>query len=578
MRYSVPRSLSPSPVRQQARPTKGRSTYGLSLIESSDSDASQDDDEGNLVYESESDEPERPVPVPPPRAKPTPEQRQIEETLAAIRLRTRHHDPYEEWEKQTRKDAFRVARKDHAAMQAQLLSDRDKAQAQEDRRLAAIHTRQVAEVESLLSSLKIQQQKEEDTLKRGWQERDRALWARIDAGIKVEEDKVNARVEAERKAREEQEKKRAEEEARRKAEEDKKKAEEEAQKRAAEEKEKLRVEEEQRQAQQDQERNARLAAEADGRKAIGLTTAEDDWRTARQILLTVKNETMKPIKAEKARRSAWGEYRRKITPKIGQLTNDANAIRDITIFIQSQIMVPTPPHPPMLYTGLCSSLAKAILLQAETEVTAEKKAAIPLAQLTAALLDGGLPSFPEILFARLAQRCGPWAIPCMLPTTDVTGQPWPDETARAKALGYRRSVEDRVAREPLAEYMQRIAGCMRVYFAVLRIPPNAARPINSMFQMPRVWVWFARLLGNERLLESPVAAQLIYTALDVLGSYALQIWGHQWVKMLELMYLGATIGFGGDGDKKKLIGGPSGEGSAARSRLKMEVERILCGR
>jgi len=30
----------------------------------------------------------------------------IEETIAAIRLRTQHHDPYEEWEKQTRKEAF----------------------------------------------------------------------------------------------------------------------------------------------------------------------------------------------------------------------------------------------------------------------------------------------------------------------------------------------------------------------------------------------------------------------------------------------------------------------------------------
>lgn len=34
------------------------------------------------------------------------EQRHAEDTVAAIRLRTRYHDPYEEWEKQTRKDAF----------------------------------------------------------------------------------------------------------------------------------------------------------------------------------------------------------------------------------------------------------------------------------------------------------------------------------------------------------------------------------------------------------------------------------------------------------------------------------------
>ena len=39
------------------------------------------------------------------------ERRHVEETVAAIRLRTRHHDPFEEWEKQTRKDALvRVSR------------------------------------------------------------------------------------------------------------------------------------------------------------------------------------------------------------------------------------------------------------------------------------------------------------------------------------------------------------------------------------------------------------------------------------------------------------------------------------
>jgi len=34
------------------------------------------------------------------------EKRHVEETVASIRLRARYHDPYEEWEKQTRRDAF----------------------------------------------------------------------------------------------------------------------------------------------------------------------------------------------------------------------------------------------------------------------------------------------------------------------------------------------------------------------------------------------------------------------------------------------------------------------------------------
>lgn len=34
------------------------------------------------------------------------EERMVEETVSSIRARTRHNDPYEEWERNTRKDAF----------------------------------------------------------------------------------------------------------------------------------------------------------------------------------------------------------------------------------------------------------------------------------------------------------------------------------------------------------------------------------------------------------------------------------------------------------------------------------------
>ena len=99
---------------------------------------------------------------------------------------------------------------------------------------------------------------------------------------------------------------------------------------------------------------------------------------------------MKIVKGDKALKSIWSAGRRAITPKVGQLTNDANAIMRIVsvlgslsryhdaimILLQSQeilnIVRPAQPHPPPVYIALLSSLAKAILRQAETEVTAEK--------------------------------------------------------------------------------------------------------------------------------------------------------------------------------------------------------------
>lgn len=238
-----------------------------------------------------------------------------------------------------------------------------------------------------------------------------------------------------------------------------------------------------------------------------------------------------------------------------------------------------------MYAALCSSLAKSILLQAETEVTAEKKSAGPLAQVTFNLLTTLDDAFSEIFFAKLVQRVGGWPIPVVVPATDIDGSV-PDEAARGKLMGYRKSTQSDDT-ESMAEYMARVAGVMRVYFHVLKIVPRQ-RPLHRFFQFPRCWTWFARLMGDKRLLETPVAAQLIYSgfhsvcldlsvltmrtaALDVLGSHVLEVWGYQWIKMLALIYEGVTVGFAAG----KLIGGLGAEGSAARARVQMEIERIV---
>lgn len=64
-------------------------------------------------------------------------------------------------------------------------------------------------------------------------------------------------------------------------------------------------------------------------------------------------------------------------------------------------------------------------------------------------------------------------------------------------------------------------------------------------------------------------------ALDVLGVHARDIWGQQWVKLLEILYEGTTQGI--YGKTGKLIGGTSSEGTAARTRVQLEIQRILSG-
>ena len=140
-------------------------------------------------------------------------------------------------------------------------------------------------------------------------------------------------------------------------------------------------------------------------------------------------------------------------------------------------------------------------MQAETEVTAEKKSAIPLARVTTNLLMA-LQGFADIFWAKLCQRAGGWPVPIVVPAKDVDGTTFSDD-ARRKALGYRD------AEESLADYTSRVSGMMRVYCHVLAIPVE--QPLDPIIRLPRYWTFFSRMLKDPQLLESPVAPQVLYS-------------------------------------------------------------------
>ena len=129
--------------------------------------------------------------------------------------------------------------------------------------------------------------REEEEMRRRWALHQKDIWARVENGIKWEESRVQAEIEVERKKREEVEKKQREEEAKqrlaeekRKAEADKKQQEEEATRKEKEREEQQRIQEE----EAVKARKAAEQAEAEERKALGLTTADEDWRSARTTL------------------------------------------------------------------------------------------------------------------------------------------------------------------------------------------------------------------------------------------------------------------------------------------------------
>jgi nucleoporin GLE1 len=116
-----------------------------------------------------------------------------------------------------------------------------------------------------------------------------------------------------------------------------------------------------------------------------------------------------------------------------------------------------------------------------------------------------LDGFAEVLYSKLGQRAGAWVVPCAVPELDVGGRKW-EAGEREKAMGYRQNGKGET--ENVGEYVTRVAGLMRVYFAILRTP--VVKPLHRMFQLPRYWIWFARIMAQVGLLETAIAPQLIY--------------------------------------------------------------------
>ncbi|KAH9924024.1 GLE1-like protein-domain-containing protein [Fomitopsis serialis] len=571
MRFSAPRSPPPPSVPRQYR---SRSTFGVPSDSEEDeeeyySELESDSESGSSFDASGPEEDEtylsddlqeiltlsRPTQERPKRS--PAEQHYINEALVSVRLRANHHDPYEEWKSDLKEESLRVARLDHSLAKgehhkAQLAAHAQYAQRRATEVAAARHKAQ-----TYVAHINTRRDKEMDRLRTEWETRNKHLWEHIEGVIRTEDEKVRAKEEEERKKREAEEQKRREEEELRRKEEEKRRQEEEERK-----KEKEREEEEARKiAEAEQARKEKEAAEAEQRDQLGFSTASEDWQGARENLKWLKTGPVKTVKSNKELKSLWSAGRRAITPKVGQLTNDPESIDRISRQLV-EVVYGKPQHPEAVYFALLSSLAKAILLQAETEVTAEKRSAGPLAQVAANLL-GELSGFAEAFWAKLCQRTGGWPIPIVVPQADWNGMPFSKEDRR-KALGYRDG-------EGLAEYTARVTGIMRVYFHILFAEVDS--PLDPVFRLPRVWTYFARMLTEPVLLQSSVAPSVLHAALDVGGARAKQIWGKQWVKLLAQLYEAATVGL--EGAPGRLLGGQSSEGIAARVRVQLEIERIM---
>ncbi|KAK4057399.1 Nuclear pore complex nucleoporin component [Microbotryomycetes sp. JL221] len=448
-------------------------------------------------------------------------------------------DSFEQWDEQAKQTSWAQANRSFHLSLARSMSA-SPASSRNDKTFD-----DVTSIQSLLSNLKLQQQSEQTKLVSSFEQRNKALWSSIEKAIdeaereegerqRVLEEKKKQQVEAERKAKEmrEAELKKAEEERKRNEEQQAAKAKQEAEERRAREA----VEKEQRETREQQQRTASIVAPPTGSSVEGSPQAEFEKWTA--VMQQIKQDVLPKVSQNPDWRKRCFTAKRSITPKIGQLTASSetttriiNQLDQILASMRSPESSGGPTEP---YTWTLNHLAKSLVKQAETEVTAKLSTAYPLGRVVIGLLTRGHVELGQVLMARLVKKC--FWLTGWFPTKR------PDETEQQhrKTLGH----ANLEAGESLVQYAQRMSGIVALYASIVQTSPLAEPqgpcPVDLVKNVPihfrpsAGWRWLVLILRPPLVRLEPIPL-LVMTFLEVAAEGLGQTYGRQFDKFLEVL-------------------------------------------
>lgn len=363
-----------------------------------------------------------------------------------------------------------------------------------------------------LERQRIQREKEEAERRlREEQERIRKEKEEEERKLKEEQERVRKEKEAIEKSRKE-----AEEQAKKEAEErvkmlEAKKAKELADNKLAEEQ---RIKEEQEEAK-------RSANSIVFHKAECLET----FTKYKDEIARIKKEIVEPLKQNPDLKKMVNAHKRKMNPKFGQLTNSQTQLTRITQELNQLLLEGK--SDPFVFSWLLNFIAKALIAQAETEVSIKPKMAIPLAKMALNLLLLH-PELKEYLMARFVKKC-PLVIGfvCAIDT----------EEGRAK-MGWKRNSEGKY--EDDSQYAERLGGIMTLFAVMNRLPLDMTligfeQGMKHPIPMNHSWTLLARVMDAMPSLINDAHFTIIGSWWDACSSEFHEAYGQQGRKLLQLV-------------------------------------------
>ncbi|ORX83772.1 GLE1-domain-containing protein [Anaeromyces robustus] len=344
--------------------------------------------------------------------------------------------------------------------------------------------------------------------------------------------------ELERKLKEEKAKKELELQKQKKLEQEKLEKEK-AQKLKKEQEEKIKQQQELVKKQEEQKK----AMANDTLSSFGSQKAIDEAHCYIDEIKKIKNEIRPAVKENKEWKKQSFMLKMKITTRVGQITNTRDSVKEISNAL-NDVLNQGKQISNEVYYWLMDFLGKAMMKQAEKEISINKTMAFPLAHIFNIIVSNHEPFF-KIFMGRLYKKCI-----YLIPRYGYKTKDKSDEEC-LKEIGYKKTSE---GMENESRYNERMEGMITLFSAIIQTPNTSG---NSKLNMASGWTWLARILN---MPPRQITSLTLITFLEIAGNEMLNVYGKQMHKLLNFIM-------------KVYIPMAPKESIAATTRLKLFIEK-----
>ncbi|KAI8872721.1 GLE1-domain-containing protein [Ramicandelaber brevisporus] len=253
------------------------------------------------------------------------------------------------------------------------------------------------------------------------------------------------------------------------------------------------------------------------------------WMRPYEIMMDELRNVLKPaVRANKEIKKWCFEKQRQIKVKFGQLTDEWSVLSRNTSEL-NLILNEAEGRGPEVYAWIANLFAKAIVSQAEDELSTERGRVFPSARVCV-LLASAHPLVMDMVLARLIKKC-PHIVPRQFTRSSTETM---DDVKRKMRYRHKKD-PDALQNAPIewesdADYLRRMTSMLSLYAAIVQTVPEAGVNLHGI---EYGWTWIARML---RLPNSSfLSADLMLAFLEIAGPLLLDTYGDMMRRVVNLI-------------------------------------------